>query len=146
VAWKHFLGKIPGDLALAEGTVVSLPHCEQLVLFLRVETEIPSTAASVRFALATRAALRLFLIPCRAKNICSREEKQNSAPHSEHFSTLSMDSMTPSPWTPIGRGRGLHGGLMKRVGLCVGNAGRGSLGPAGIRFRTNTNLSADRVA
>jgi hypothetical protein len=36
-----------------------------------------------------------------AKNICSPAVNTNSAPHSEHFRTLSWNSMSRSPWTPF---------------------------------------------
>jgi hypothetical protein len=48
-----------------------------------------------------------------AKNICSPAVNTNSAPHSEHFRTLSWYSMEAfPPETPIGKGtrRTLHEG------------------------------------
>ena len=50
-----------------------------------------------------------FLNPLSAKNICSPAVNTNSAPHSEHFRTLSWNSMSTPPETPFGQG--------ERVGL-----------------------------
>src|SRR5262249_11991091 len=87
-----------------KGTVVSLPHCEQLVLVsARTGVEAPPTA-SARLALQDLQRLGSFLNPLSAKNICSPAVNTNSAPHSAHFKTLSWYSMEAFPLTPSNGG------------------------------------------
>src|SRR5215467_9635747 len=110
--WKHSRQNTGRPCVGRKGTVVSLPHCEQVVL---VSARIwvvppppppPPPPPSARFALHALHRLGSFLNPLSAKNICSPAVKTNSAPHSEHFRTLSWNSMSRSPWTPFGqRGR-----------------------------------------
>src|SRR6266849_2216587 len=86
--WKHSRQKTGRPCVGRNGTVVSLPHCEQFVL---VSERIwpPPPPPSARFALQPLHRLGSFLNPLSAKNICSPAVKTNSAPHSEHFRTLS---------------------------------------------------------
>src|SRR5215468_10483385 len=103
--WKHSRQKTGRPWVGRKGTVVSLPHCEQLVLVsVRIGPDEPPTA-SARLALQALQRLGSFLNPLSAKNICSPAVNTNSAPHSEHFSTLSWYSMSRSPWTLFGQGR-----------------------------------------
>jgi hypothetical protein len=77
-----------------------LPHWEQVVFVSERIWEAPPPPApppSARFALQPLHLFGSFLKPLSAKNICSPPVKTNSAPHSEHFSTLSWYSMSRSP-------------------------------------------------
>src|SRR5439155_25482968 len=78
------------------------PHCEQLVLVsARIgEAPPPPPTASARLALQDLQRLGSFLKPLSAKNICSPAVNTNSAPHSEHFRTLSWYSMEAFPLDP----------------------------------------------
>src|ERR1700676_4390636 len=105
--WKHSRQKTGRPCVGRKGTVVSLPHCEQLVL---VSARIgalppPPPPPSARLALQPLQRLGSFLKPLSAKNICSPAVKTNSAPHSEHFRTLSWNSMSRSPWPSSSRGK-----------------------------------------
>jgi hypothetical protein len=98
--WKHSRQKTGRPCVGRKGTVVSFPHCEQLVLVSARMGEAPPPTASARLALQALHRLGSFLKPLSAKNICSPAVNTNSAPHSEHFKTLSWYSMEASPWTP----------------------------------------------
>src|SRR5215470_12188625 len=103
--WKHSRQKTGRPCVGRNGTVVSLPHCEQLVLVsARIGAGLPLPPSSARLALQALQRLGSFLKPLSAKNICSPAVKTNSAPHSEHFSTLSWYSMSRSPSTRLGQG------------------------------------------
>src|SRR5262245_14978531 len=98
--WKHSRQKTGRPCVGRKGTVVSLPHCEQLVLVsARTGVEDPPTA-SARLALQDLQRLGSFLKPLSAKNICSPAVNTNSAPHSAHFRTLSWYSMQAFPPGP----------------------------------------------
>src|SRR5262252_5156161 len=98
--WKHSRQNTGRPCVGRKGTVVSLPHCEQLVLVsARTGVELPPTA-SARLALQDLQRLGSFLKPLSAKNICSPAVNTNSAPHSEHFRTLSWYSMEAFPPGP----------------------------------------------
>src|SRR5216683_1290576 len=104
--WKHSRQNTGRPCVGRKGTVVSLPHCEQVVL---VSARIwvappPPPPPSARLALQALHRLGSFLNPLSAKNICSPAVKMNSAPHSEHFSTLSWYSMSRSPLVPCRAG------------------------------------------
>src|SRR5215467_7245926 len=100
--WKHSRQKTGRPCVGRKGTVVSFPHCEQLVLVsARTGVELPPTD-SARLALHALQRLGSFLNPLSAKNICSPAVKTNSAPHSAHFNTLSWYSMRRSPLVPVG--------------------------------------------
>src|SRR6516165_10793509 len=97
--WKHSLQKTGRPWVGRKGTVVSLPHCEQLVLVsVRADTACPPPSAL--FALHALQRFGSFLNPLSAKNICSPAVNTNSAPHSEHFRTLSWNSIEPLPLDP----------------------------------------------
>src|SRR5882757_2901225 len=108
--WKHSRQKTGRPCVGRNGTVVSLPHWEQLVLVsARIELLPPfppPLPPSARLALQALQRLGSFLKPLSAKNICSPAVKTNSALHSAHFRTLSWYSMSRSPWTRKGSGMG----------------------------------------
>src|SRR4029077_2103351 len=88
------------------GTVVSLPHCEQTVRVSTLEKPLGawSTGAApsteTRFALHALHRLGSFLNCLSWKNSCSPAVKIKSAPQSIHFSTLSWNSIESAPFTP----------------------------------------------
>src|SRR5215467_522343 len=103
--WKHSLQKTGRPCVGRNGTVVSFPHCEQLVLVSeRTGPELPPPLDSARLALQALQRFGSFLKPLSAKNICSPAVKTNSAPHSAHFRTLSWYSMEAFPLRPRRRG------------------------------------------
>src|ERR1700757_4829102 len=102
--WKHSRQKTGRPCVGRKGTVVSFPHCEQLVLVSARMGEAPPPTASARLALQALQRLGSFLKPLSAKNICSPAVKTNSAPHSEHFRTLSWYSMEAFPLDPNRKG------------------------------------------
>src|SRR5436309_10609962 len=103
--WKHSRQNTGRPCVGRNGTVVSFPHCEQLVLVsARIGVPLPPPEASIRLALQALQRFGSFLKPLSAKNICSPAVKTNSAPHSEHFRTLSWYSMSRSPLVPCGAG------------------------------------------
>jgi hypothetical protein len=142
LAWKHSRQNTGRPCVGRKGTVVSFPHCEQVVLVSARGVDPPPPPASARFALQALQRFGSFLNPLSAKNICSPLVKTNSAPHSEHFSTLSWNSMPHSPWTLIGRGAG----LLDRRPTCrrrpVSGGRRARIpGACGRRNGTNTQLA-----
>src|ERR1051326_8157245 len=93
--WKHSRQNTGRPCVGRKGTVVSLPHCEQLVLVsarIGDDPPPPPPTDSARFALQALQRFGSFLNPLSAKNICSPAVKTNSALHSEHFRTLSWYS------------------------------------------------------
>src|SRR6266404_8488544 len=111
--WKHSRQYTGRPCVGRKGTVVSFPHCEQFV-FVSARIEPPPPPPSALFALQALQRFGSFLKPLSAKNICSPAVNTNSAPHSEHFRTLSWYSMEAfPPETPIGKGtrRTWHEGL-----------------------------------
>src|SRR6516165_11996034 len=102
--WKHSLQKTGRPCVGRKGTVVSFPHCEQVVLVSARGAAPPPPPVSALFALHALKRFGSFLKPLSAKNICSPLVKTNSAPHSEHFSTLSWNSIVPLPLDPYRAG------------------------------------------
>ena len=100
--WKHSRQNTGRPCVGRKGTVVSFPHCEQLVLVsARIGDDPPPLPTdSARLALHALQRLGSFLKPLSAKNICSPAVKTNSALHSEHFKTLSWYSMEAFPPEP----------------------------------------------
>ena len=143
--WKHSRQKTGRPCVGRKGTVVSFPHCEQLVFVSARAGAVCPPPPSARFALHALQRFGSFLNPLSAKNICSPAVNTNSAPHSEHFNTLSWYSIEAlSPGSRTGRGLG---GLCTSEPRCLrrpvsGDAGRGSLGPAGTKLRTTPKRSA----
>src|SRR5277367_98107 len=82
--WKHSRQKTGRPCVGRKGTVVSLPHCEQLVLVSERMGEAAPPPPSARLALQPLQRFGSFLKPLSAKNICSPPVNTNSAPHSEH--------------------------------------------------------------
>src|SRR6201998_128405 len=106
--WKHSRQNTGRPCVGRNGTVVSLPHCEQLVLVsARIGLPLAPPEDSARLALQALQRLGSFLKPLSAKNICSPAVNTNSAPHSEHFRTLSWDSMS-RPLDPVPAGGTAH--------------------------------------
>src|SRR5438034_5663236 len=68
--WKHSLQKTGRPWVGRKGTVVSFPHCEQLVL-VSVRAGAACPPPSALFALHALQRLGSFLNPLSAKNICS---------------------------------------------------------------------------
>jgi hypothetical protein len=102
----------------------------------------PLPPPSARFALHPLQRFGSFLNPLSAKNICSPLVKTNSAPHSEHFRTLSWNSITRSPRTQIGRGAGLlHHGPMDLLRPVTGGRRARIPGACGRRIGTSTQLA-----
>src|SRR5271156_3839586 len=99
--WKHSRQKTGRPCVGRNGTVVSLPHWEQLVLVSARtgEDPPPPPPPSARLALQPLQRLGSFLKPLSAKNICSPPVNTNSAPHSEHFNTRSWYSIAAIPLT-----------------------------------------------
>src|SRR6266436_107595 len=97
--WKHSRQKTGRPWVGRKGTVVSLPHWEQLVLVSERIGALPPPPPppSARLALQALQRLGSFSKPLSTKNICSPAVKTNSAPHSAHFRTLSWYSMSRSP-------------------------------------------------
>src|SRR4029077_752431 len=81
------------------GTVVSLPHCEQTVRVSTLEKPLGAWATGAapstetRFALHALHRLGSFLNCLSWKNNCSPAVKIKSAPQSIHFNTLSWNSI-----------------------------------------------------
>src|ERR1700750_3084344 len=93
--WKHSRQNTGRPCVGRKGTVVSLPHCEQVVLVSEricvAPPPPPGPAPSARFPLHPFEHFVSFLKPLPPKNICSPAVNTNSAPHSEHFRTLSWN-------------------------------------------------------
>src|ERR1700688_2512226 len=103
--WKHSRQNTGRPCVGRKGTVVSFPHCEQLVFVserICNPPEAPGPAPSARFALHALHRLGSFLKPLSAKNICSPAVKTNSDEHSAHFKTLSWYSIRCSRANPAG--------------------------------------------
>jgi hypothetical protein len=105
LAWKHSRQNTGLPCVGRNGTVVSLPHCEQVVLVSdRTGPPPPPAPDSARLALQALHLFGSFLNPLSAKNICSPAVNTNSALHSEHFRTLSWNSMAAPPGPLSGSG------------------------------------------
>jgi hypothetical protein len=124
--WKHSRQKTGRPCVGRNGTVVSFPHCEQLVLVSeRMGLPFAPPEDSARLALQALQRLGSFLKPLSAKNICSPAVNTNSALHSEHFRTLSwysMEAFPPETQTRKGTCRILHEGWNTKK-LCSGGPG-----------------------
>jgi len=103
--WKHSRQNTGRPCVGRKGTVVSLPHCEQVV---RVSTRVNVAVGAgiepnkvARLALQGLQRLGSFLNCLSWKNNCSPAVKTNSAPQSIHFKTLSWNSMETLPFELI---------------------------------------------
>jgi hypothetical protein len=149
--WKHSRQKTGRPCVGRKGTVVSLPHCEQVVLVSEricvAPPPPPGPAPSARLALQPLQRLGSFLKPLSAKNICSPAVKTNSAPHSEHFRTLSWNSMSRPPWPSSGSGDGAPctKGPGDRIPRSGGNRVHGLLGPEGTSCNATPTSLLHRV-
>jgi hypothetical protein len=108
-----------------KGTVVSAPHCEQLVRVSGRTLEPPRT----RFALHCLQCLGSFLNCLSWKKSCSPAVKTNSAPQSLHFNTLSVNSMAGFPeegkFIEIGHEQNQLAGPVFPASCCSNNQGPG---------------------
>src|SRR5260370_13832994 len=98
--WKHSRQKTGRPWVGRKGTVVSLPHCEQLVLVSARIGELPPPPPpppSARLALHALQRLGSFLQPLSANIICSPAVNTNAALHSGPFRTFSWYSISRSP-------------------------------------------------
>jgi len=102
--WKHSRQKTGLPCVGLNGTVVSLPHCEQVVRVSVLLGTCPGVGApntETRFALHTLQRFGSFLNCLSWKNNCSPAVKIKSDPQSIHFSTLSWNSIPhPIPRSP----------------------------------------------
>jgi hypothetical protein len=137
LAWKHSLQKTGRPCVGLKGTVVSLPHCEQVVFVSDRICPPPALLPdSARLALQALQRFGSFLNPLSAKNICSPAVKTNSAPHSEHFRTLSWNSMAASPLDPFRAvGRTDHSFTMGHYKIEERTRGTPSTEPLGRRAK-----------
>jgi hypothetical protein len=92
--WKQARHKTGLPCVGLNGTVVSLPHSEHVVL-VSERTRLPLA----RFALHCLQCFGSFLNCLSWKKSCSPAVNTNSAPQSLHFKTLSTNSMTGFPTT-----------------------------------------------
>ena len=89
---------LPGRFILRslgrKGTVVSLPHAEQVVwVSTRLGTMGPAATRFARFALHALQRFGSFLNCLSAKKSCSPAVQMNSAPQSTHLKDLSWNSI-----------------------------------------------------
>src|ERR1700693_6307294 len=97
--WKHSRQKTGRPCVGLKGTVVSLPHWEQVVRVSVLLGTCPGTGApktETRFALQALQRLGSFLNCLSKKNSCSPAVKIKSAPQSIHLRILSWNSI-PHP-------------------------------------------------
>src|SRR5262245_65706667 len=92
--WKHSLQNTGRPCVGRNGTVVSLPHAEQLVwVSTRSRIAGPAAARFARLALHILHRLGSFLNCLSAKNNCSPAVQMNSSPQSTHLRLLSWNSI-----------------------------------------------------
>jgi hypothetical protein len=99
--WKHDRHNTGRPWVGLNGTVVSIPHSEQVV---RVSGRTRSDPRA-RLALHCLQCLGSFLNCLSWKNTCSPAVKTKSVPQSTHFSTRSLNSMAGFPHREIHRNR-----------------------------------------
>ena len=98
--WKQARHRTGLPCVGLNGTVVSVPHSEQVVR-VSERTRLPLA----RFALHCLQCLGSFLNCLSWKNSCSPAVNTNSAPQSLHFKTLSINSMAGFPDREFARNR-----------------------------------------
>src|SRR5258705_2621263 len=102
--WKHSRQNTGLPCVGLKGTVVSLPHCEQVVrvsVLLGTCPGVGAPSTETRFALHTLQRFGSFLNCLSWKNNCSPAVKIKSEPQSIHFSILSWNSIPhPIPRPP----------------------------------------------
>src|SRR4029079_17785641 len=95
--WKHSLQNTGRPCVGRNGTVVSLPHAEQ-VAWVSTRSRMPGDAARVaRLALQALQRLGSFLKFLSAKKSCSPAVHTKSALQSTHVRILSWNSMSSAP-------------------------------------------------
>src|SRR5205085_4795964 len=101
--WKHSLQNTGRPWVGRNGTVVSLPHAEQVVcVSTRLDMVGPATTRLARFALHALQRLGSFLNCLSAKKSCSPAVQMNSDPQSTHVNDLSWNSIGRHPVVPRG--------------------------------------------
>src|SRR5215470_9846509 len=92
--WKHSLQKTGRPCVGLNGTVVSLPHAEHVVMVSTRSRAAPADAGrAARFALHVLQRFGSFLKFLSAKTCCSPAVQMNSAPQSTHLRILSWNSI-----------------------------------------------------
>src|SRR5262247_168661 len=92
--WKHSLQKTGRPCVGLNGTVVSLPHAEQLVMVSTRSRAVMAPAGRLaRLALQDLHRFGSFLKFLSAKNCCSPAVHTNSAPQSTHLRIRSWNSI-----------------------------------------------------
>jgi hypothetical protein len=103
--WKHSLQNTGRPCVGRNGTVVSLPHAEQLVVVSTRSRIIgPAVALLARFALHALQRFGSFLNCLSAKNSCSPAVQMKSVPQSTHLRDLSWNSIGRHLYSSIGPG------------------------------------------
>src|SRR5580704_10572414 len=124
--WKHSRQNTGRPWVGRKGTVVSLPHCEQLVFVSERICNPPATPGlfpCARLALHALHRFGSFLNPLSEKNICSPAVNTNSALQSAHFSTLSWYSIRCSG-TVLRQGRAQTGLAAQQIAASNKKTGR----------------------
>jgi len=102
--WKHSRHSTGRPWVGLNGTVVSFPHCEQVVrvsiLGYRGGGDGAPTTAS-RLALQALQRFGSFLNCLSRKNDCSPAVNKNSVPQSMHFNILSWNSIEDAPFARV---------------------------------------------
>jgi hypothetical protein len=147
--WKHSRQNTGRPCVGRNGTVVSLPHCEQVVLVSErigvAPPFAPPPVPSARFALHALQRLGSFLKPLSAKNICSPAVNTNSELHSEHFNTLSWNSMSRPPLPGSSERDASHSTVGPGRGNCRRRGESGCRTPGPEVPGCNNPTTADRV-
>src|SRR5499433_4585289 len=92
--WKHSLQNTGRPCVGLNGTVVSLPHAEHVVMVSTRSRAIPApTGRAARLPLQDLHRFGSFLKFLSAKNCCSPAVQMNSAPQSTHLRILSWNSI-----------------------------------------------------
>src|SRR4029079_15153217 len=96
--WKHSRQNTGRPCVGRNGTVVSFPHAEQLVVVSTRSrpTDAPADGRDARLALHDLHRLGSFLKFLSAKKSCSPAVQMNSVPQSTQLSVLSWNSIGPS--------------------------------------------------
>ena len=100
--WKHSRQKTGRPCVGRNGTVVSFPHAEQLVVVSTRSRPIdaPGDGLAARFALQLLHHFGSFLKFLSAKKSCSPAVQMNSVPQSTQLSDLSWNSIGPTYLSP----------------------------------------------
>src|SRR3954451_24478699 len=107
--WKHSRQNTGRPCVGLKGTVVSLPHAEQLVVVSTRSLAMippPAEGREARLALHPLHRFGSFLKFLSAKKSCSPAVQTNSAPQFTHLSDLSWNSIGPASHQPARRPSG----------------------------------------